>query len=261
MVRYSCVKTLPRIPLIEDLTAGPIPPGSYLMVEFTGSSQWYNASLTMAAGWLKSGGRVFYAALAQPPERVRSQLARLELRVNELENEDRLQIWDGYSASLGQKSKEKFAVDSMKVSDISIFFSRQVMAGRPAPDKEVYGPEWLRIVDNESTIARFNDERAWIEFLLTRNVPSASSTRTIYIAAFIKGLHSERVYGQVEAAADGIIDLKLDESQEEARDLIRIRNMRNVNVDRRWHTLKISENLEISLERVERSAGSIRSNE
>lgn len=240
---------MPRIPLIEDLTEGPIPPGSYLMVKFTGASQWYNASLSMAAGWLKSGGRVLYVTLARPPENVRSQLNRIGMKVEELENEDRLQILDGYSATLGQKSTERFAIDSLKVADLSILFSRQVMVGRPAPGPQVYGPDWLRIVDNQSTVAKFNDERAWVEFLLTRSVPSASATKTIYIVAFIKGLHSDRVYEQVEAAADGIIDIKLEEDDKKTSDMIRIKSMRNVGFDREWHTLKIGENFEVTLEK------------
>lgn len=239
---------MPRISLIEDLTKGPIPMGSYLMVEFTGSSQWYNASFTITASWLRSGGRVFYVALAQPPANVRSKLGGLGMNVEELENEDRLSIMDGYSASIGQKSSEKFAVDSLKVADLSILFARQVMIGRPMPGAQVYGPDWLRMVDNASTVARFNDERAWVEFLLTRNVPAASITKTIFIAAFGKGLHSEKVYEQVEAAADGIIDLKVDESEEEPRDLIRIRSMKNVGFDRRWHPLKMSDNFEVILQ-------------
>jgi len=107
----------------------------------------------------------------------------------------------------------------------------------------------LRIGDNGSTLARFNDEKAWVELRLTRNIPSASSTKSTVIVAFIKGLHSSWAYEQLEGAADGIIDFKLEEAGEEMRNLMRIRSMRNVNFDSRWHQLRVSENFEVTLEK------------
>lgn len=80
--QYSCVGTVPRVPLIEDLTSGPVPAGSQLLVEYDPASQWYNASLTIMAGWLKTGGTGTYHTYAQPPDDVRSQLRRLGVDSN-----------------------------------------------------------------------------------------------------------------------------------------------------------------------------------
>ena len=244
-----CERILPRLPLIEDLTNQPITAGSWLMVEYTGASQWYNACLTIAAGWLKTGGRVSYSAYAWPPEKVRSHLNVLGLKVEELEKEDRLRIWDWYTATLGRKSKEKLSVDSLKTVDLSISFSREVMADHLVLGRQPYGPEWLRIADNGSTLARFNDEKTWVEFRLTRDIPSASATKSTAIVAFIKGLHSSWAYEQLEAAVDGIIDFKLDETSDPAQNLMRIKTLRNVGFDGRWHKLKVAENLEVTLEK------------
>ena len=65
----------------------------------------------------------------------------------------------------------------------------------------------------------------------------------------IDGIHSDWAYKQLEVAVDGIIDFKLDESGEETRDIMRIRNMKNASYDRRWHQLKIKENFEVTLEK------------
>ena len=65
----------------------------------------------------------------------------------------------------------------------------------------------------------------------------------------IRGIHNDWVYRQLEDAADGVVDFKIDEVGEETRDVLRIRGMRNVAFDRRWHSLKIGENLEVSLEK------------
>ena len=99
-----------RIPLIEDLTTGSMPAGSTLLVEFTGASQWYNASLTVAAGWLKQGGKITYNSLAHSPDDIRSRLIRLGVNSEQLEKEEQLRIMDWYTTTLGQKSKEKYVV-------------------------------------------------------------------------------------------------------------------------------------------------------
>lgn len=125
---------MPRIPLIEALTIAPVPTGSVLLVEFTGASQWYNAALTIAAGWLKQGGKIAYSALAQSPDDVRSGLTRLGVNCEECEKEDKLRIWDFYTASLGKKSNEKYAYDSLKVADLSLRIAQEDMHEAPQPE-------------------------------------------------------------------------------------------------------------------------------
>jgi KaiC/GvpD/RAD55 family RecA-like ATPase len=237
---------MPRIPIIEDLTASPVPAGSILLVEFTGASQWFNAALIIAAGWLKQGGRVSYNAYLRSPENVRSKLSRAGLNVETLEAEDKLRIWDWYTTTLGKKSNEKFAYDSLKVADLSIRFAQL------GPSYQLAG--WIRINDNISTIARFNDEKAWIEFLLTRAFPGVTSAgKTTTLLAILKGVHSNSAYEQLEAASDGVIDFRLEEVTdkvgEQATTIIRIRSMRDTSFDARWHRLKIEETLEFTLEK------------
>jgi len=234
--------TVPKIPLIEELTTGPVPAGSMLLVEFTAASQWYNAALTIAAGFLKQGGKVSYNALAQSPDDVRAGLTRLGLNCEECEKEDRLRIWDFYTATLGKKSNEKYAYDSMKVMDLSLRTAKEDMLEAPQP-------EWLRVVENTSAWYRFNDEKAMLEVELTRFIPSFKLRKSTAIRAIMKDVHSVWVYQQLEGAHDGIIDFKLDETSDPAQNLIRIRSLRNVGSDGRWHKVKIAENLEVTLEK------------
>jgi KaiC/GvpD/RAD55 family RecA-like ATPase len=230
---------LPHIALIEDLTIGQIPVGSYLLVEYDPTSQWYNASLTIAARWVKSGGRVNYHTFAQPPQDIRPQLEGLGLSVSELENTERLQIWDGYTTTLGQKSTERYAYESLKVADLSLWYAKRA--------REPLDPESLLISDNLSTMARFSDEKLWVELALSRVIPARKSQKMTAIRGVIRGVHSDFVYKQLEAAADGVIDFKLDETSDPAQNLIRIRSLRNVGFDGRWHKVKIAENLEVTI--------------
>jgi hypothetical protein len=130
-------------------------------VEYDPASQWYNASITIIAGWLKAGGRVGYDALAQPPDDVRARLRRLGLELDHLEREKKIFFNDWYTLMLGQKSKENDAPETLKVPELSIRISQGWMRGPSEPDK-------LAISDDESRLARFNDEKAWVELELTR---------------------------------------------------------------------------------------------
>jgi KaiC/GvpD/RAD55 family RecA-like ATPase len=237
----TCVLSLPKIPLVEELTKGPVPPGSALMVEFMGASQWFNASLTIAAGWITTGGKVAYSTYAQSPDDVRAKLKHLGLDTETLEREGTLRILDSYTTSLGQKSIGEYVLGSLKVADLSLEFSQTQMRGPPAP-------ELLRISDNNSVIARFNDEKAWVEFRLTRGIPLARKSKSTGIAGVLKGVHSSWAYEHLESASDGVIDFELDATKDPPINLIRIRSIKNAAYDGRWHTVKIGENFKVALE-------------
>jgi KaiC/GvpD/RAD55 family RecA-like ATPase len=233
---------MPRIPLLEDLTAQPIPPGSVLLVVFDPSSQWYNAIITIAAGWLKQGGKVSYSAYTEPPEGVRFKLSRLGVNAAQLEMEEKLIINDWYTTTLGEKSKEKHSIPSLKVSDLSLMFSQGDLRGPPSQG-------WLNISDNTSTVARFNDEKSWVEYVLTRPIRMGRIRGHTMIRGLMDGVHSGWVYKQLESAHDGIIDFKFDETRDPPRNQMRIRTMRNVPFDGSWHQLRIDENFQVTLEK------------
>jgi len=242
-----------RIPLIEDLLKAPLLPGGSLLVEYDPTSNWYQASLNIAAGWLKEGGVVSYHVAAQPPENIRSQFAQLGFDVKQLEADDRLRVFDWYTATLGRKSNEKYAFYSLKAADLSVLFSQYLMATEQSVDvdrlKPSPSPDWLRILDDASCLARFNEEKSWVEFIRTRMIPIASLWKSTGIGGLIKGIHSDWAYKNLEAASDGVIDIKLDETTEEARSMMRIRAMRNAGFDARWHRLKIGDHSEVSVEK------------
>jgi KaiC/GvpD/RAD55 family RecA-like ATPase len=236
-----------RLALVEDLLSEPLPAGSNLLVEYDAASQWYRASLNITREWLRAGGEVGYNVAAQFPNNLRSQLEKLGLNVKELEADGNLEIWDWYAATLGQKSNEKLlGTSSLKAADLSIAIAKEEL--NPAMAGETY-PEYLRIWDNCSVMARFNNDHAWVEFLITRIFPSGFYTKSTLIIGVIRGIHSDWVYRQLEDAADGVIDFKIEEIDEETRDALRIRSMRNVAFARRWHRLKIGEKLEVRLEK------------
>jgi len=213
------------------------------LVEYDPDSQWYNASLTIVVQWFSSGGeRAAYHQAMRPPEYSRSMLRRMGLDVEALERSDRLRFIDYYSATLGQKSNEKHPAPSLKVADLSINVSRQIKESAELLRK------FLGICDDLSFMTRFNDERSWVEWMLTRNLPGGRRM-ALSIDAVIKGVHSPSAYNQLEAAYDGIIDFKVEEIGSKTVDLMRIRSMRNARFERNWHHLNIGASLEITLEK------------
>lgn len=244
--RLNRVLSVRKIPLIDDMTKGGVPLGSNLLVEFDAASQWYNACLTIAAGWVKGGGDVGYNELTQPPGEVRTQLARLGMNVDELEKNDRLRVYDWYTPTLGRKSKEKWGIDSLKVADQSLVF-RLTEEDLSNPE-ELQWPETLRVANNFSTLARFNDERSWIEFMLTRVFPLGSARKSTLVFGIMKGVHSEWAYRQLEGSAEGIIEFRLDEADGKTRDLMQVKTMRNGHFKRESVELRVGENFEITIQ-------------
>jgi KaiC/GvpD/RAD55 family RecA-like ATPase len=231
---------VPQIPLVEELANGPILPGSNVLVEFDPSSQWYAASVTIAAGWLKTGGTVTYITATQPPNNIRSRLTRLGLDPGEFEKREKLQFFDWYTLTLGQKSDETPSANTLKVHELSIEFGKELKSPELVPNH-------LRIWDNGSVLARFNEEKGWIEFELTRLIPRALALKSTRIMGIISGVHSEWAYKQLESAVDCILDFKLEESKGELRDLVRVRTLRSMEVDRRWHQLHVLDDGKIEL--------------
>ncbi len=235
---------MPRIALFEDLTHEPVPAGTTFLVEFDSASQWYNASYTISAEWLRQGGKVDYWIAAQPPDKMRSQLRRLGIsNVEELEESGKLEIWDCYTCQLGRKSTEKLALESLKVADLSIWWSKMQTAGRP-PDSSM-----LRIFDDLSILGRFNDEKSWVELVLTRLVPVSFLRKETGIRGVMKGVGEEWLYKRLEGAFDAIVDFNVEEAGKEPRNAMRIRSMRTVPYDPDWRRVKIAPNFEATLEK------------
>jgi len=226
-----------RISIIEELTAAPIPPRSNILVEFDADSQWYNTSFTLAADWMKQGGTVSYNLLMRSPEKLRSTLEKHGLDVGELEENDKFRVQDYYTATLGKSSSEIHGWRSLKIHDMSVEFARVAFGSEPESGL-------LRIWDNMSVLGRFNEDKTWVEFMLSRGLPLGIGLGATTLHGIVNGVHESWVYKRLEDAHDGIVDVRVGN---DGKDLIRVRSMREVGFDRKWHELTISPNLEVSL--------------
>jgi KaiC/GvpD/RAD55 family RecA-like ATPase len=142
--------------------------------------------------------------------------------------------------------EEPRVFNSLKVTDLSIDW----MKGEKSYGSLYEGPgsPVLRILDNISCLSRFNAEKDWVEFVITRILPRATRWNQVTLVGLTAGLHSDWVYKTLEGVADGVVDFRLEETAKETRDLMRIRSIRGVGFDRMWHGLTIGEKSEITIE-------------
>jgi len=128
----------------------------------------------------------------------------------------------------------------LKAADLSIAIAKN-LSKPPVFDL-------LLLFDNMSTLARFNDDRSWVELCLTRAIPLGPSRNVTIINGITKGVHEDWIYKTLESAHDGVIDFILDEAGEETINKVRVRNMRNVGFDSHWHNLQVGPNFQVSVQ-------------
>lgn len=234
-----------------------------LLVEFDPESQWLAVATTVAARFYETNHHVGYLAMSRTPEDVRHNLSDLGVDVSHAEENGLLAIEDWYSASLsggrvdssskGTRIFESTAtglrVLSLKVADLSVEWLKSSKAG---PQKvydivDFWPPASLIIVESFSTILRFNEERAFVEWIESRVNPAERKRKSITIQGFVRGIHTDQLYKLMENASDGVIDIKVVERDEETKNLLRIRGLKGQPHDTRWHEIAIKQNGEATL--------------
>ena len=263
----SAVKSLSSeshftVPLLSQLVPDGLEPGTVFTVEFDPDSQWLAVATTIAAKYLQASGRVSCVSVTRSPENVRKHLAKLGVNVAEAIKEQRLTVDDWYSATLsggripGDFEKATFAepieggerVRSLKISELSVEWLRLAKEGPRSYDiAESWPPGALTIVDSHSPLLRFNDENAYLEFVTTRAYPNERRARRIRIGGIVRGVQSDSFYRRLEDASDGIIDLRVVERDDEAKNVLRLRSLKGQPHDARWHEIEIKPNGEANL--------------
>ena len=239
------------LPILRQLVPDGIDYGASLLIEFESDSIWYETSLTIAAQALREGVKTAYHTFSHAPRDVERALARLGLDGRKLKNDGLFELIDSYSVQTGLAEAERLknvtteyaVIESLKLQDWSIRWSQAFKAG--ITDEAKRG---MHIDDDTTVFTKYNTENALIEFARTRGLPITRSTESIWLSALLKGVASETLIGQFEAVNDGIVDLKAEEKEGEIEQKLRIRLMRGKKFDSKWHTLKLEDNGEVTLD-------------
>lgn len=232
-------------------------PGTTIVVEYDPASQWYAVATTIAAHYLHAGSRALYVAMARPRETIVKALTRLGIDVAANENSGLLRIDDWYSASLSPEQSADQAVSAVddrylrittvKVADLSLHSSKE-LRGQSTLSK--WGSEQigaLTVGESFSMLLRFNEEKTFLEWFESRDLPLQRKVGRISLMGFARGVHSDSFYGRIESATEGLIDVRVIEREDEAGSFLRVRNLKDQPHDARWHKIEIKPNGEALL--------------
>ena len=223
-----------QIPILSQLLSRDVPRSRFLVALFEASTDWPSFAFTMCSGVLRQGGVVNYVAMSESPTKVRRELERSLPNLRELEANRKFLLYDWHTWMTGKKSDEPFSVDSLSVGKLS---SDALLSSAALTE---YSPTYdLAVVDNLSTMLKYNDERAfmqWFDRLIARLRPM----KGVRVYGLAKAFHSESFYANIEMLADGIIELTLRERNDELQNAIRIKTFKGIPHTTKWRTLKVN---------------------
>jgi KaiC/GvpD/RAD55 family RecA-like ATPase len=244
------------VPFLEPIIPDGVSSGTMVLVEFDPEGQWFAVSRTMAALGLKKGLRVVYGATARSREEVIASLVNLGVDVNVNEKAGLLRVDDHHTSTLSlDKDNPSFVavedrylrVGSPKVADWSIDQLRSIRGATHLSKWGFDQSDVLAIVDSFSPLLRFNEERAFLEWIESRNLALNRKLGRINIIGISKRVHSEPFYARLEGAHDGLIEVRALERNDEIKNMLRIRNLKGQPHDTRWHEIKVDSRGEAKL--------------
>jgi KaiC/GvpD/RAD55 family RecA-like ATPase len=205
---------------------------------------------------------VAYIAESRPVEDVQNALAQLNVDAESLVTEGRLFFYDYYTAGLAGGRLESagrgddvfeliqggLRARSLLLADLSIRWLKDAKYGPAQYDVvESWPPGSLVIAESASQMLRFNKENEFIEYAISRANPNERKAKRINVTGFVSGIHSQSFYKHVEAACDGVIELRIDQRSEQVKNLLRLTSLKNQPHDTRWHEVEIKPNGEANI--------------
>jgi KaiC/GvpD/RAD55 family RecA-like ATPase len=195
--------------------------------------------------------------MVHPRDLVVKDLERLGVDVMAKEEDGTLRVDDWYSATLTLEhmAPETKVIDGkhlkigeVKVADLSVGFLKQ-LKGHKLLDKWSSEQQLgvLAVVESFSMLLRFNEEKSFLEWFESRDLPLQRKLRRTNLWGFGRGLHSDQFYRRLENMADGLIEVRVMEREDRVRNLIRVTALKGQPHDTRWHEIEMSSNGEAVL--------------
>jgi len=219
------------LPIISDILGSPIARGSILILLYEPSAQWLSLIITIASELLRRGHVVGITTLATPPAQVRQRLTVSMGDLSANEAAKRLTLIDWYTWMTGKKPTEPRSVDTLALAQFNIQDSRYQRDDSPLYD--------FLAIDNLSAFLKYNDERAFMQWL-DKTIARMREFKGVRLYCFMKHFHSDAFYANLEAMADGVIELDIRERRESLENIIRVRTIKGTQHPTDWRILKIT---------------------
>jgi KaiC/GvpD/RAD55 family RecA-like ATPase len=220
-----------HLPVISDILRGPVSRGKVLIALYEPSAQWLSLILTIASELLRQGYSVGIATTNTSPSEVRRQLAVAMLNSSGQEAAKRLTVIDWYTWMTGKKSSESRSVDSLGLAQFNVQDSRYQRDDSPSYD--------FLASENLSAFLKYNDERSFMQWL-DKTIARMRETKGVRLYGFMKRFHSDAFYANLEAMADGVIELDIQETGKSLENTIRVKSMKGVKHSTDWRRLKLT---------------------
>jgi KaiC/GvpD/RAD55 family RecA-like ATPase len=226
------------IPILSDIVGYPLPKRRILIGLYEPSSHWLPLILTMASGILRAGQVVNIVTTTISPSRIRAELERTVPNLGELESGNRFFLADWQTWMTGKKSEETISLESLSLAKMSLDQSRFVKQFSPAYD--------FVVADSASAILKYNDERTFMQWF-DRTAASLRELKGIRLYGFIKRFHSEAFYANIEALADGVIELDYRETGGKLENAIRVKTLKGLAHPTEWRRLRAAQDGSLEL--------------
>jgi hypothetical protein len=143
---------------------------------------------------------------------------------------------------LAEQDFQKISFEGESFSSLKVADLRSSNRFDPAIeyDPMLHSQDLLRIADSISFLSRFNDDKEWTEFVLSRMIPYVRNTKCTFIAGITADVHPYPEIKKLEAAADAVIEITLRKIGKDDRgSFISVKGMRNISFDSHWFRLKV----------------------
>jgi len=220
-----------RIPILAELIPGGVPHRTAFVIEYDPDSSYYQILESTVHDLLSAGQVVSFFDYTRFPDQVRRDLRALGSDIDAFETQKRFLLYDGYSATLGVKSKEKLAFESLKAADISLHFLKMTKDENPVRNDVGFS-------DNGTVSLRYNDEKTFLDLYASRVIPRIKLHDRISFSGFVNGVHSAAFYKSMEDMCDGVIDIKFDDSIGTTQTKLRVRSFKMGQFDGSWRRVK-----------------------
>ena len=220
-----------EVPIVSDILGFPIERGKLFVGLFEPSAQWFALILTITAELLRENHTVGVATLSVPPSQIRRKLADAFPDLTK-DAEGHLTIIDWYTWMTGVKSTERRSVDSLKLAEFNVQDSKF-----QRDDSGIYD---FLAADNLSTFLKYNDEHSFMQWL-DKTVARMRELKGVRLYGFMKRFHSDAFYANIEAMADGVIELDNREKEGVLENVIRIKTIKARQHPTRWRTLRMND--------------------